>query len=208
MKSSTHEWLTAYTRLCPGLRLRGLPCVHPAPATAASAKCASQFLTQAPHFPGPFPAQILPKQKGSKVLADAMEALLGAFVATGGHSAALAFLQVRSGAEVGLGGRCGAAIVVHPERALAGACATVPCRLGLSPNYQPPPHACLPPPYPWQHLGLLKDWKPASAAACIQAPSGSAAAAAEGGGAAGGGEQGGRGVEVESDVAAIEAVLG
>ncbi len=75
---------------------------------------------------------------------------------------------------------------------------------------QLPPHACLPPPYPWQHLGLLKDWKPASAAACIQPPSGSAAAAAEGGGAAGGGEgeQGGGGVEVESDVAAIEAVLG
>lgn len=35
-----------------------------------------------------------PEQKGSKVLADAMEALLGAFVVAGGHSAALAFLQV------------------------------------------------------------------------------------------------------------------
>lgn len=39
-----------------------------------------------------------PKQKGSKVLADAMEALLGAFVVAGGHSAALAFLQVRAAA--------------------------------------------------------------------------------------------------------------
>lgn len=34
-------------------------------------------------------------QKGSKVLADAMEALLGVFVLAGGHPAALAFLQVR-----------------------------------------------------------------------------------------------------------------
>lgn len=43
------------------------------------------------------------KQKGSKVLADAMEALLGAFVVAGGHSAALAFLQAGAGCE-GAGG--------------------------------------------------------------------------------------------------------
>lgn len=34
-------------------------------------------------------------QKSSKVLADAMEALLGAFLVAGGHSAALAFLQAK-----------------------------------------------------------------------------------------------------------------
>jgi len=38
------------------------------------------------------PAALL--QKSSKVLADAMEALLGAFLVAGGHTAALAFLRV------------------------------------------------------------------------------------------------------------------
>lgn len=71
-----------------------------------------------------------------------------------------------------------------------------------------------------QHLGLLKDWRPVTAAACIQPPSGSATAAGPGGGQASGGSDGGggaegeggssgaEGVDVESDVAAIEAVLG
>ena len=40
---------------------------------------------------------VLLLQKSSKVLADAMEALLGAFLVAGGHSAALAFLQVSLG---------------------------------------------------------------------------------------------------------------
>ena len=71
-----------------------------------------------------------------------------------------------------------------------------------------------------QHLGLLKDWRPVTTASCIQPPCGSTAAAGtEGGQVAGGsdgggrheaegGSSGGEGVEVESDVAVIEAVLG
>lgn len=45
-----------------------------------------------PTFAGRCPA-FSSLQKSSKVLADAMEALLGAFLVAGGHTAALAFLQ-------------------------------------------------------------------------------------------------------------------
>lgn len=64
---------------------------------------------------------------------------------------------------------------------------------------------------PPQHLGLLKDWRPVSATVCIQPPGGATTAAAEGGEAVVGAEangEGGGAVEVECDVAAIEAVLG
>ena len=47
-----------------------------------------------PSVPSPLPLYPPRLQKGSKVLADAMEALLGAFAVAGGHLAALAFLQV------------------------------------------------------------------------------------------------------------------
>lgn len=47
----------------------------------------------------PPPSHCVPNpQKSSKVLADAMEALLGAFLVAGGHSAALAFLQASTAA--------------------------------------------------------------------------------------------------------------
>lgn len=87
----------------------------------------------------------------------------------------------------------------------------------LTAPFPVPPHCALsrlphwPPSSSPQHLGLLKDWRPVSATVCIQPPGDAATAAAEGGEAVVGAEasgEGGGAVEVECDVAAIEAVLG